>query len=129
LTTAKPANPFGLGRIVRGADGSVSRIVEEKDIEDDAVRAIREINVGVYAADAGRLFEALTKVENDNAQNEYYLPDVVRVLLAEGARVEGWCGADPEEGLGVNTRAQLAEAEAALERRRAPSPGSAGGAD
>lgn len=118
LTTAKPDDPVGLGRIVRDADGNVERIVEEKDIDSDDVRAIREINLGVYAADAKRLFDALGKVKNDNAQSEYYLPDVVAILLAEGARVEAWCGADPEEGLGVNTRDQLAIAESALTRRR-----------
>ncbi len=117
LLTARPGDPFGLGRVVRDPDDSVTEIVEEKDIQSPAVRAIREVNLGVYAARTRRLFPALEAVGNDNAQKEYYLPDVVKVLLREGARVEAWCGAAPEEGLGVNSREELVRAEALLAGR------------
>lgn len=117
LLTACPADPTGLGRILRTAAGDVGEIVEEKDIRSDEVRAVREINVGVYAAEAGVLFDALRAVGNDNAQGEYYLPDAVKVLRARGRRVDAWDGATPEEGLGVNSPHELVRAGTELRRR------------
>jgi len=117
LLTARPEDPFGLGRVVRGSRDEVLEIVEEKDIEQEAVRRIREVNLGVYMARAPRLFRALEAVGNDNAQQEYYLPDVVKVLLQEEGRVEALCGATAEEGLGVNSREELKRAEIILDRR------------
>lgn len=122
LATARVEDPTGLGRIVRDAAGDVVEIVEEKDIgaraDADAVRAIDEANLGVYVADPAALFDALHRIENDNAQNEYYLPDAARILIADGARVGAWCGATAEEGLGVNSREELARAETVLRARR-----------
>lgn len=117
LLTACPDDPTGLGRIIRTEGGDVREIVEEKDIDRDEVRAVREINVGVYVADAGALLDALRAVGNDNAQGEYYLPDAVKVLRERGRRVEAWDGATPEEGLGVNSPRELARAGVELRRR------------
>ncbi len=121
LATARVDDPTGLGRIVRDGDGAVVEIVEQKDIaarpDATAVEAVDETNLGVYVADPGQLFGALHRIENDNAQNEYYLPDAARILIGDGAVVDAWCGATPEEGLGVNSRDELARAEALLRAR------------
>jgi len=107
------------GRIVRDARGRVERIVEYRDA-GPREREIREINAGIYAASAAKLFAALRRVRPTNAQGEYYLPDAVVELLRRGEPVEAWCRpGDPAEVLGVNTRAELAQASAALYRRKA----------
>jgi len=117
LLSARPEDPFGLGRVVRSEAGQVEEIVEERDIRSDATRAIREVNLGVYAARSETLFSALREVDRDNAQGEYYLPDAVRVLRRNGSRVEAWCGAAPEEGLGVNRPNELVRAAAVFRQR------------
>jgi len=117
LLSARPEDPYGLGRVVRDEADRVDEIVEECDIRSDAIRAIREVNLGVYAARNETLFAALREVERDNAQGEYYLPDVVKVLRESGNRVEAWCGAAPEEGLGVNRPSELARASAVFRQR------------
>ena len=117
VVTADAPNPTGYGRIVRAADGTVARIVEEKDASPD-VKKIREINSGNYVFDARSLFEALKHVTADNAQKEYLLTDVVAVLRRAGKKVMSHRAADPTEVLGVNTLDQLAEAEKILLRRR-----------
>jgi bifunctional UDP-N-acetylglucosamine pyrophosphorylase / glucosamine-1-phosphate N-acetyltransferase len=117
LLTARPPDPSGLGRVVRDDVGRVVEIVEEKDIQSDAVRSIREVNLGIYLARPVALFAALHEVKNENAQGEFYLPDVVKILRDQGARVEAWCGAEPEEGMGVNRPRELARAAAVLRQR------------
>lgn len=116
LLTAEPADPRGFGRIVRGPDGRVLRIVEQKDASA-AERAIAEVNLGVYAFDGGELVAHLPKLANDNAQKEYYLTDVVARMVAGGRRVEALVLEDEQEAIGVNTLAHLAEARAALQAR------------
>jgi bifunctional UDP-N-acetylglucosamine pyrophosphorylase/glucosamine-1-phosphate N-acetyltransferase len=108
--------PRGYGRVVRDAGGRPARIVEEKDASD-AERAIREVNAGLYCADATFLWKALAKVGSDNAQDEFYLTD----LVALAARRDGAVAVDvpPEEASGVNDREELARAARVLLRRRA----------
>jgi len=106
--------PHGFGRIVRDAGGQVARIVEERDA-GPADRAIREINVGVYCAEAGFLFRALAGLEPINAQGELYLTDIVAIARAEG-RAVGDAPAAAGEAAQVSTRADLAAREAELRR-------------
>ncbi|HZG55808.1 bifunctional UDP-N-acetylglucosamine diphosphorylase/glucosamine-1-phosphate N-acetyltransferase GlmU [Paenibacillus sp.] len=116
LLTAAFDDPTGLGRIVRGADGGIERIVEEKDCDANE-RAIREINAGAYCFDNKKLFEALAQVKNDNKQGEYYLTDVIGIFRAAGLAVQGYCTADADEAFGVNDRVALAEAERLMRAR------------
>ncbi|MBI1745027.1 MAG: bifunctional UDP-N-acetylglucosamine diphosphorylase/glucosamine-1-phosphate N-acetyltransferase GlmU [Acidobacteria bacterium] len=111
LLTARLENPYGYGRVVRTVTGEISKIVEERDASD-LQRAILEINTGVYCFKIGTLFEALDKISTQNAQNEYYLTDVISVLTAMGQPVAGMVAPDPDEVLGVNTRYELATIEA-----------------
>ena len=109
-------DPIGLGRIVRDAAGNLERIVEERDASAE-IRAIREINAGIYAFDAGLLREALGKLSADNDQGEEYLTDVFGALAAVGQPVGVHVAADAEETLGCNDRAQLAGLRALLRDR------------
>ncbi|RKN65742.1 bifunctional UDP-N-acetylglucosamine diphosphorylase/glucosamine-1-phosphate N-acetyltransferase GlmU [Paenibacillus ginsengarvi] len=108
--------PRGYGRIVRSGQGDVERIVEQKDCtaEEDA---IREINAGTYVFDNRKLFAALEKVTNHNAQNEYYFTDVIGILRAQGEKVLAYCTSDPSEWIGVNDRVALSEAEKYMRER------------
>lgn len=116
LLTATPGDPRGFGRIVRRADGSVERIVEQKDATRHEL-AIREVNLGVYAFAGRDLVRHLPGLRNDNAQKEYYLTDVIARLVGEGRRVEALALEDEREAIGVNTLVHLAEARAVLQRR------------
>jgi bifunctional UDP-N-acetylglucosamine pyrophosphorylase/glucosamine-1-phosphate N-acetyltransferase len=109
VTTARLDDPTGYGRIVRGADGSVERVVETKAGGDatEAEHAIDEVNAGIYAFDREKLFAALAQVGSDNAQGEYYLPDVLPILLAQRDLVVAYELDSPELMLGVNDRADL----------------------
>jgi bifunctional UDP-N-acetylglucosamine pyrophosphorylase/glucosamine-1-phosphate N-acetyltransferase len=111
-------DPSGYGRIVRGEDGGIEHIVEEADASPE-VRAIHEINLGVYVASAPRLLDWASRLSNRNEQGEYYLTDVVEMALGDGCSVETCNVADWTEALGVNTRAELARAEKILRRRLA----------
>ncbi len=108
-------DPTGYGRMVVEADGTLSRIVEHKDASE-AERAIRTSNSGVLCADARMLFELLAKVKNDNAKGEYYLTDVVALGRAAGAPTHVLIG-EESDALGVNSRVELAAAEAAFQKR------------
>lgn len=116
VLTMEFANPFGYGRIVRAADGSVERIVEQKDATPEQA-AITECNSGFYCFDARALFSALDQVSDDNAQGEFYLTDVLEICRCAGRRVIGVPAADVSECLGVNSRAQLAEATGIMRDR------------
>ncbi len=116
VMTAEHPDPTGYGRIIRGDDGSLVRIVEEKDA-DEFEKAIEEINSGVYAFDAVKLAGAIGKLRNDNAQGELYLTDVIEILRNEGGKIAAVCIDDFTETLGVNDRVQLAEAAALLRDR------------
>jgi bifunctional UDP-N-acetylglucosamine pyrophosphorylase/glucosamine-1-phosphate N-acetyltransferase len=118
LLTVRLADPSGYGRIVRDAGGSVVRIVEEKDATA-AERAIDEINTGILVAPTAQLKTWLASLSNHNAQGEYYLTDVIAQAAAAGVPVSAVVLADPDEALGVNSPAQLAEVERIAQRRTA----------
>ena len=107
VMTAELADPFGYGRIIRDATGSVIAIVEEKDATPEQ-RAVREINSGILACDAGLLRDALGQVRDDNAAGELYLTDVIAIAHEAGQQVGGFVAPDLWHTEGVNTRAQLA---------------------
>lgn len=108
-------DPFGYGRLIVGADGTLERIVEHKDA-NEAERAVKLCNSGVICADAKTLFRFLALVKNENAKGEYYLTDVPAIGRAAG-EVTRVVTADESETLGVNSRVELAEAEAAFQQR------------
>lgn len=116
VLSAELDDPDGYGRVVRFADGSLDRIVEEKDA-DDAIRSIKEINSGLFSFRSSDLFEALKSLDNDNAQREYYLPDVLRVLRESGRKVGVYMVANADEIHGVNTLEDLERAEVILRAR------------
>ncbi|UFS71966.1 bifunctional UDP-N-acetylglucosamine diphosphorylase/glucosamine-1-phosphate N-acetyltransferase GlmU [Geomonas sp. RF6] len=116
VMTAKVANPFGYGRIVKGSDGTVQKIVEQKDASAEE-REITEVNAGVYCVDAGFLKAAVAELKNDNAQGEYYLTDIVSRAAREGRSCQSFQVVSPSEMMGVNDRAQLADAAKILRRR------------
>jgi bifunctional UDP-N-acetylglucosamine pyrophosphorylase/glucosamine-1-phosphate N-acetyltransferase len=116
VLTAELPDPFGYGRVVRDPTGAVTAIVEEKDA-DDAVRAIREVNGGIFAFDAAFLRRALGQVGTDNASGEQYLTDVVGIAVAGGERVGALSTTDVWQTEGVNTRAQQSALGKELNRR------------
>jgi len=116
ILTMRLDDPAKYGRIVRDADGSVQRIVEAKDASDDE-RAIDEVNAGIYVFDVDGLADGLQGLTPENAQGEYYLTDMVGVLLGRGKRIGTVIVDDPIETLGVDSRAQLAVAEMEIQRR------------
>lgn len=118
LLTVSLADPTGYGRIVRDEDDQPCAIVEEKDATG-AQRRIREVNTGLLACPAERLRRWLGRLDNGNAQGEYYLTDVLAMAVAEGMAVNAVSADDPTDVMGVNDRAQLAVAERAYQRRRA----------
>ena len=105
-----------MGRVVRGKDGRVARVVEDADATE-AERDIDEVATSIYCFRRGLLAPALRRISPDNAKGEYYLTDVVAVLHGTGHKVVALVADDPSEAVGVNDRAQLAEAEAELRRR------------
>ncbi|MDQ6614593.1 MAG: NTP transferase domain-containing protein [Actinomycetota bacterium] len=116
VLTAELADPTGYGRIVRGKDERVARIVEQADASD-AERQIREVNTGIYAFRRSVLAPALRRLSPDNVQGEYYLTDIIGVLHDAGYPVTSMLVGDSMEVAGVNDRAQLAIAEAELRDR------------
>ncbi|MFD0823279.1 bifunctional UDP-N-acetylglucosamine diphosphorylase/glucosamine-1-phosphate N-acetyltransferase GlmU, partial [Micromonospora zhanjiangensis] len=107
VLAAEVADPTGLGRIVRDEAGRLEQIVEERDATP-VQRAVREINAGIYAFDAGRLRAALGKLSTDNDQGEEYLTDVFGLLVGAGEPVAVHVAADATETLGCNDRVELA---------------------
>lgn len=116
ILTAVAENPTGYGRILRGDGGQVEQIVEQKDANEEQQR-VKEINTGTYCFDNKVLFETLKLVKNDNAQGEYYLPDVIEILQKQGDIVEAYVTDDFEETLGVNDRVALSQAEELMRAR------------
>ncbi|PZF85473.1 bifunctional UDP-N-acetylglucosamine diphosphorylase/glucosamine-1-phosphate N-acetyltransferase GlmU [Jiangella anatolica] len=116
VLTANVADPTGYGRIVREADGGVRAIVEHKDA-DEAIRAITEINSGIYAFDAAVLRQGLGRITTENAQGELYLTDVLGLARQDGRRVGAVVTADAWQTEGVNDRVQLAAMTRELNRR------------
>jgi len=116
VLTAQIDGEHAYGRIVRDAQGSVRRIVENKDANAEE-KQIGEINTGTYVFAPGVLFEALGQLKNNNAQKEYYLTDTVAYFTGRGQKVAGVKAADAQECLGINTPEELAAAELVLQRR------------
>ncbi|HEV7240515.1 MAG TPA: bifunctional UDP-N-acetylglucosamine diphosphorylase/glucosamine-1-phosphate N-acetyltransferase GlmU [Thermoanaerobaculia bacterium] len=116
LLTMKPADAGLYGRIVRDANGAVTRIVEAKDASDEEKR-IDEVNAGIYVFDGEHLFDNLRNLTPENAQKEYYLTDLLKVVRDAGHRVGAVVVDDPIEALGVNSRAELAQVENEIQRR------------
>lgn len=116
ILTALADDPFGYGRVIRTEDGLVSKVVEEKDASEDE-KKVREINTGTYCFDNQALFQALEKVDNDNAQGEYYLPDVLEILKNDHEKVGAFQLDNMDEALGVNNRVALAEASRIMRER------------
>jgi bifunctional UDP-N-acetylglucosamine pyrophosphorylase/glucosamine-1-phosphate N-acetyltransferase len=110
-------DPSGYGRIVRGADGNVSRIVEERDATA-AIKQIAEVNSGSYAFDRDFLARSLPRLNDVNAQREYYLTDTVIQALEEGKIVVPVPAADPDEVRGINSRRELAEVGVRLVKKK-----------
>lgn len=113
LLTSDFEDPTGYGRVLRDAEGRVAGIVEEKDASRSQ-KKIREMNPGVYCFEVASLLEVLPRLGNANRQGEYYVTDLVSLLLKAGKKVEAVAGIPPEETLGINDRVQLASAERRL---------------
>lgn len=117
VLTACVADPTGYGRVIRDQKGQVLKIVEQKDANSEE-RAVNEINTGIYCFERVALLDALSKINCNNLQGEYYLTDVIGILVAAGASVQAVQVADYEETLGINSRVQLSDAEKILRRRK-----------
>ena len=109
VLTMTPPDPFGYGRIQLDADGAVERIIEQKDCTPEQDAELLECNAGCYAFDGALLAAHIGEVINDNAQAEYYLPDMLEILKRHGHAVSIFHCEDYRDGLGVNSRVQLAE--------------------
>ena len=116
ILTARVDDPTGYGRIVRGKDDRVRRVVEHADADEEE-REINEINTSIYCFRRSLLAPALRRLSPENVQGEYYLTDVVEVLHDAGHKVVTLVAGDATDTLGVNDRAQLAWAEGELRRR------------
>lgn len=107
LLTAIYENPTGYGRIIRDEGGNIKGIVEEKDADPLQKKHIKEINSGIYCFDIEELLKAIDKIKPNNAQGEYYLTDVIKIMNDEGLKTGAVIVEDNTEILGVNDRAQL----------------------
>jgi bifunctional UDP-N-acetylglucosamine pyrophosphorylase/glucosamine-1-phosphate N-acetyltransferase len=116
LLTAAVDDATGYGRVIRGEDGGVKRIVEHRDATEEQ-KAIREINLSIYCFETALLREALASLKPNNAQGEYYLTDCIEYISAKGLRIEAVSCGSPDEWMGVNDRVQLADAAKKLRRR------------
>ncbi len=116
MLTAHLDRPAGYGRIVRGRDGSVWKIIEDRDASPSE-RRLTEVNAGTYVVEGEFLFPALAALKPANAQKEYYLTDIVEAAIRQGKKVTAYIASHPVEALGINTRAELAEAERVLRGR------------
>lgn len=115
ILTAEIENPSGFGRIIRDDFGNVERIVEDKDAKEDE-KKVKEINSGTYCFNIGELLWALKKINNNNAQGEYYLTDVIEILRKDGKKIGAYVS-DFSEFMGVNSRFQLYEASIVMQQR------------
>lgn len=116
LLTAIEENPPAYGRIVRGEDGKLTSIVEEKDCTPEQ-KLIKEVNVGIYVFDAKELMAGLGELKNSNAQNEYYLTDMPQIFIEKGLTVETFSIENTTEFFGVNTVEDLEFCEKELLKR------------
>jgi bifunctional UDP-N-acetylglucosamine pyrophosphorylase/glucosamine-1-phosphate N-acetyltransferase len=117
VITTEVEDPTGYGRIIRGPDGGVLEIVEHKACTP-AQLAVREINSGILCFEAASLWKHIHELRTDNPAREYYLTDMVSILIRAGMRVTALKIADPNELLGINNRVELAEADRILRERK-----------
>jgi bifunctional UDP-N-acetylglucosamine pyrophosphorylase / glucosamine-1-phosphate N-acetyltransferase len=116
VLTAILDNPKGYGRIVRKEDMTISGIVEEKDATEQ-IKAIKEINTGIFCFNGSMLKMALEKIDTNNSQNEYYLTDTIKVLNNEQYKIGGYILEDESEIKAVNDRVQLSEVNKIMQMR------------
>lgn len=116
MMTAVIADPAGYGRVIKDAAGNLLRVVEHKDASAEE-KGVREINTGIYCIDAGFLFSNLKTLKNDNAQGEYYLPDLIAAAVEKGLGAGVAAVGDVDEVMGINNRVELAHAEKLLRAR------------
>jgi len=125
LVSFRTAAPSAYGRVLRDAGGRVTGIVEAKDATPEQLR-VDEVNASLYVFDGEKLRSSLQNLRSNNAQGEFYLTDVIGLLVAKGERVEALIVDDPTEASGVNTAVELSEVERELYARRARDLVSAG---
>ena len=118
VLSAMVDDPTGYGRIIRDENGVFVKSVEHKDASETELQS-HEINSGMYIFDTKELKEALEKIQPNNAQGEYYLPDALTIIKEKGLRADAFALDDPEDITGVNDQEQLKEAAAVIRRRRA----------
>ena len=106
VLTTEFENPFGYGRIITDVEGNITKIVEEKDA-NESEKSVKEINSGVYLIDCKLMFSALKQINSNNAQNEYYLTDVMSILKNQNKKISTFIIEDNNEILGINTLEQL----------------------
>ncbi len=116
LLECKVSDPFGYGRIIKD-NGNVVDIIEEKEATEEE-KKINEVNTGVYIFKYDKLISSIEKIDNNNSKGEYYLTDAIKVLANIGAKVETYQIGDEDEVLGVNSKAQLAQASRILRNRK-----------
>lgn len=116
VLTANFENPFGYGRIIKKKNGEINKIVEQKDASDEE-KLIKEINSGIYCFKTEVLKKNLNKLSTGNSQNEYYLTDIIGITVNDSGRVGAYAVSSGDEILGVNSRAQLAEADKIMRSR------------
>ncbi len=116
ILSAIAPDATGYGRIIRNDAGEVIKIVEQKDTNEEEA-AIKEINTGTYCFDNALLFEALDQITTNNAQNEYYLTDVIEIMRYAGKKVGAYVMANFDESMGVNDRVALAKAQKVMQAR------------
>lgn len=116
ILTVKLSDPHGYGRILRDDAGRFEKIVEQKDADEDQL-LISEINSGIYCFNTNKLFAALSGVGNNNAQGEYYLTDVPRLLRDAGEEISLYQHGESREVSGINNRAELSDLERIVRRR------------
>lgn len=110
--------PGSYGRVVKDGGDRVLRIVEARDAGADILN-IREINTGIYCAESGFLFDALSRIDNDNAQGEYYFTDIFEIAARDGRGAFSFVIENPVEAMGINTVAELAQADEIMKNRTA----------
>ncbi|MEK7773392.1 MAG: bifunctional UDP-N-acetylglucosamine diphosphorylase/glucosamine-1-phosphate N-acetyltransferase GlmU, partial [Deltaproteobacteria bacterium] len=118
MVTALLEDPRGYGRVVRDENGAVVRVVEDRDCSP-LQKDINEVNAGIYLASSGFLLENIGKVNNRNAQGEYYLPDLIGLAVKSGEKVSALTHLYPEEVFGINNRVELALADKIMRKRAA----------
>lgn len=116
VLTAELEDPTGYGRIIRNEQGMVTQIVEQKDCSE-AQHRVKEINAGTYCFDNRKLFAALKQITNHNAQQEYYLTDIIGIFERNQEKILGYITEDKSEWVGINDRVQLAAAEKYMRQR------------